>query len=318
MAVLAPHAAGRYRGTVRALPLFVLTALLACEPRTRASDSAPPAPPAPVPSAFASRPYVVHAPPGLDHSRPASLVVSLHGYGAPSGEAHARALGLEALADEQGFLLAMPDGSVDSRGSRYWNATDACCDFDHTGVDDVAYIAWLIDDVASKLAVDRDRVFVLGHSNGGFLAHRLACDLALRLAGAVSVAGAGWKDAWHCAPSEPVSILEIHGDADVIIKMSGGRVFDLPVPEYPSTKDTIAAWLAKDACGAGAQPAPAPIDFDDGVPGLETTRVSYRACRGGVTVDLWTVAGGSHVPRPSHAGLLAIGAWMTAHPRHAR
>lgn len=316
--MLAPDTAARYRGRVRALPFVLLASLLACEPRTRSSDRASPAPPTPAPSSFASRPYDVHVPPGLDRSRPAPLVVSLHGYGAPSGEAHARAFGFAAMADEHGFVLATPDGTVDSHGSRYWNATDACCNFDHAGVDDVAYIAWLIDDAVSKLAIDRDRVFVLGHSNGGFLAHRLACDLAPRLAGAVSIAGAGWKDTSRCAPGEPVSILEIHGDADVIIRMRGGRVFNLPVPEYPSTQETLAGWLAQDSCGVGAQPAPASIDFDDGVPGVETTRLSYRDCRAGVTVDLWTVVGGSHVPHPSRAGLTAIAAWMTAHPKHAR
>ena len=157
---------------------------------------------------------------------------------------------------------------------------------------------------------------MVGHSNGGFLAHRLACELAPRLAGAISVAGAGWKDPSRCSPAEPVSVLEIHGDADVIIRPGGGRVFDLPLPEYPSTRDTVSMWLQKDACGAGAQPAPAPIDFDDLVPGVETTRVSARACRDGVTVDVWTVAGGSHLPRPSRAGLRALGEWIASHPKH--
>lgn len=245
-------------------------------------------------------------------------MVALHGYGAPGGEAHARALGLVALADEQGFVLAMPDGTVDSRGARFWNASDACCDFDHTGVDDVSYIGWVIHDAGGKVPVDPARVFVIGHSNGGFLAHRLACDLAPRIAGVVSIAGVAWKDTARCAPAEPVSVLQIQGDADAIIRTGGGRVFDQPLPEYPSTSETLSMWAQKDGCGAGAQPAPLPIDFDDLVPGAETTRTGYASCRDGVTVDLWTVRGGSHVPRPSRAGLQAIAAWMTTHPKHGR
>jgi len=303
---------------VRVLLFLALSALVACEHGTRSPDgAAPPASASPAASA-ATRPYVLHLPPGLDRSKPAQLVVSLHGYGAPSGEAHAHALGLDTLADEQGFVLAMPDGTVDSHGSRFWNASDACCDFDHSGVDDVAYIAWVIDDVSRKVLVDRNRVFVLGHSNGGFLAHRLACELAPRLAGAVSIAGAGWKDASRCKPGAPVSVLEIHGDADIIISMGGGRVFNRQGAEYPSTKDTMAMWLDRDGCGPGGQPAPAPIDFDELVPGAETTRVSYRGCKDDVTVDLWTVGGGTHLPHPSHAGLVALGAWMTAHAAHGR
>lgn len=303
---------------VRALLFFTLAALLACEPRTRSSDPPPPAPSAAPTAPAPARPYALHVPPHLDRSRPAQLVVSLHGYSAPSGEAHAHSLGLDTLADEQGFLLAMPDGTRDSRGNRFWNASDACCNFDHSSVDDVAYIAWLLDDVARKYDVDRNRVFLIGHSNGGFLAHRLACDLSPRIAGAISIAGAGPKDPSRCKPSAPVSILEIHGDADSIITMAGGRVFNLQIPEYPSTKDTMAMWLDKDGCGAGAQPAPARLDFDDDVPGLDTQPISYRGCKEGVTVDLWTEAGGSHLPHPSHAGLVALGAWMTAHAAHGR
>jgi len=303
---------------VRALLFIALSALVACETRAHSTHSAPPAASASVAWPAVVRPYALHVPPGFDGSKPAQLVVSLHGYGAPSGEAHARSLGLDKLADEQGFLLAMPDGTLDSGGNRFWNASDACCDFDHKGVDDVAYIGWLLDDVAGKHLVDRNRIFLIGHSNGGFLAHRLACEMAPRLAGAISIAGAAWKDPSRCKPSAGVSILEIHGDADSIIKPGGGRVFDRPVPEYPPTKDTMAMWLEKDACGPGAQPAPAPIDFDDNVPGVDTQPVSYRGCRDGVTVDLWTEAGGSHLPHPSHAGLVALGAWMTAHAAHGR
>ncbi len=303
---------------VRVLLFLALAALVACEHGARSSDGAPPAASVVPAAPIVARPYVLHVPPGLDRSKPAQLVVSLHGYGAPSGEAHAHALGLDALADEQGFLLAMPDGTVDARGSRFWNASDACCDFDHVGVDDVAYIAWVIDDVSRQQKVDPARVFVVGHSNGGFLAHRLACDLAPRLAGAISIAGAGPKDPSRCKPSAPVSILEIHGDADRIITMAGGRVFNLQLPEYPSTKDTIAMWLDRDGCGPGAQPATARLDLDDDVPGVDTQPVSYRGCKDGVTVDLWTEAGGSHVPHPSRAGLVALGAWMTAHPKHGR
>ncbi len=301
---------------VRALLLLSAFALVACETHARTSEGVPPAATASVAAAPVARPYGLHIPPGLDRTKPAPLVVSLHGYGAPSGEAHAHSLGFDALADEQGFVLATPDGTPDSSGNRFWNASDACCDFEHKGVDDVAYIAWLIDDASRKIEVDPDRVFLIGHSNGGFLAHRLACELAPRIAGAISIAGAGWKDPTRCKPSVGVSVLEIHGDADTIIKPGGGRVFDRPMPEYPSMRDTMAMWVEKDACGPGAQPAPAPIDFDENVPGIDTQPISYRGCKDGVTVDLWTEKGGSHLPRPTHAGLVAIAAWMTAHARH--
>jgi polyhydroxybutyrate depolymerase len=278
---------------------------------------APAAPPvstaAPAPVAIPARPYALHAPPSRAGAL-APLVVFLHGYGS-TGEGHVRQLGLEAFADAHGFVLAYPDGTIDARGKRFWNATDACCDFGSTGVDDVAYIRWLVDDVATKVPVDSKRVYVFGHSNGGFFAHRLACDLAPRIAAAVSLAGAGWKDADRCSLSAPVSVLEIHGEADDVIRMAGGRVFDLPVPPYPSTRDTLAGWAARDGCTGALAPTGKRLDFDQAATGPDTAVFTYSGCPRGVDVALWSVAGGSHFPQPTHAALEAIWAWMAAHAK---
>ena len=240
----------------------------------------------------------------------------LHGYGS-AGEHHARSLGLLALSDEEGFVLAYPDGLVDSKGKRFWNATNACCDFDGKGVDDVAYVSALIDDVSSRMAIDPRRVYVVGHSNGGFMAQRLACDSAPRIAAVVSIAGAGWKDPSRCVPSEPVSVLEIHGDADSIIRIGGGRVFDMSERDYPGADETMKAWATRLGCDPTPRPAGAPLDFDDLVAGPETTVTDFTSCRAGVDVALWTVHGGDHVPRPTREGLQAVWAWLAAHPKHS-
>jgi polyhydroxybutyrate depolymerase len=44
----------------------------------------------------------------------------------------------------------------------------------------VAYLGAVIDDVAAHYTVDPKRFFVIGHSNGGFMAHRLACEIGGR------------------------------------------------------------------------------------------------------------------------------------------
>jgi polyhydroxybutyrate depolymerase len=260
------------------------------------------------------RPYGLHLPSNWDRSQAAPLVVMLHGY-ASSGEAHADALHLPELSDEDQFVLAYPDGLADSKGNRFWNASDACCDFDGRGVDDVAYVTWLIDDVSSRMPIDPRRVYVVGHSNGGFMAHRLACELAPRIAAIVSIAGAGWKDPSRCAPAAPVNVLEIHGDADKVIAFGGGRTFGKSGRDYPSAPDTTSAWAARLGCDATARPSGGPIHFDELVPGSETTEVDFTSCRGGADVALWTVHGGDHVPHPTHAGLQAMWAWMAAHPK---
>jgi polyhydroxybutyrate depolymerase len=262
----------------------------------------------------AARPYRLHLPAGWDRARPAPLVIFFHGYGS-TGESSARGFGLDAAADAHGFVLAAPDGTIDAQGRRFWNATNACCNFENVDVDDVAYAAWLIDDVAGKVPIDRKRVYVAGHSNGGFMALRLACDLSPRIAAAVSLAGAAWSDPSRCNPTEPVSVLQIHGSADEIIRYGGGLVFDRPTRQYPGAFATAMTWVVKDRCTVPPAPAGTMLDFDGTVPGAETTETQASGCPPGISVDLWTVAGGSHELQPTATGLGAIWTWMAAHPK---
>jgi polyhydroxybutyrate depolymerase len=150
------------------------------------------------------RPYNFKVPARYDRNTPTPLVIGLHGYDVLSTEQESY-FKLAALADAQTFLYAYPDGSVDGLGHQFWNADDACCDLFGSGVDDVAYLNGMIDDIASNYTVDAKRIFVVGHSNGAFMAHRLACDLPNRIAAIVALAGAGRSDASKCNPQSPVS-----------------------------------------------------------------------------------------------------------------
>jgi hypothetical protein len=118
-------------------------------------------------------------------------------------------------------LLIVPEGKVDSDGNRYWNATDYCCDFYRSGVDDVKYITGLVEEAAKYFAVDMKRVYLMGHSNGGFMSHRIACDRSDLVAAIVNVAGATWYDAEKCGDPEPVSVLQVHGTWDTVIYYDG-------------------------------------------------------------------------------------------------
>ena len=122
---------------------------------------------------LSQRPYNFSVPAGYSASVPTPLVILLHGYGA-SGLLQDAYFGLRALQSTHTFLYAYPDGTVDATGNRFWNATDACCNFYNLPVDDVAYVTAIIDDVSARYNVDPHQVFLVGHSNGAFMAHRLA------------------------------------------------------------------------------------------------------------------------------------------------
>ena len=54
---------------------------------------------------------------------------------------------------------------IDSEGWPFWNATDTCCDYDGSGVDDAGYLTRLLDEALERVAIDPARVVFMGHSN---------------------------------------------------------------------------------------------------------------------------------------------------------
>lgn len=263
------------------------------------------------PTRIAARPYRLIVPPGAADKRP--LVLFLHGYGA-SALVFESALGVSALANTHGVVAALPDGTKDSRGMRYWNASGACCDLDHAGVDDVAYLSAVIADAMSKQSIDPKRVFVLGYSNGGFMAHRLACELGDVIAGVASVAGAGWDGAPECRPASPVTVLQIHGDADRVVRYEGGHVMGkTELQVHLGARATVGAWALRNGC-AGALVPGEELDLEDRVDGPETLTASYGGCPS-ARVALWTVRGGNHFISQKPRGMDAIVRYLLSNPK---
>jgi polyhydroxybutyrate depolymerase len=196
------------------------------------------------------------------------------------------------FADKRGWLYVHPNGLHNRKWDRFWNATDACCNFYSAQVDDVSYISSLIDDVSALYNVDAKRVFVVGHSNGGFMAHRLACDLSDRITAVVSIAGAQWSDPSNCNPTSPVAVLQVHGDSDARVLYAGGA-YDGHL--YPSAQQTVELWAVLNACGSLVSRTHQRLDLDRVLDGRETRVERFRSCRRGA-VELWTIEGGEHIP----------------------
>jgi polyhydroxybutyrate depolymerase len=282
-----PTRATRRRWLAAALVLSLLTACGSTPDRERAVE-----PGATGPVDLDGRPFQLHVPPGYDRATKAPLVVLLHGYTSDAAEQESY-FKLTAESDRRGFLYAMPDGTTNQERKRFWNATDACCDFYRNGVDDSAYLSRLIDTVKSSYSVDSERVYLVGHSNGGFMAHRMACEHSDQITAVVSLAGMLTNDTAKCTPARPVSVLQIHGTDDETIAYNGGMNGRNP---YPSVATTLATWRRIDGCGDEARRG-APIDLESALPGAETTVTTYSAgCRDATRVELWAIKGGRHVP----------------------
>ncbi|MEM9384173.1 MAG: alpha/beta fold hydrolase [Pseudomonadota bacterium] len=256
----------------------------------------------------------LHLPPAFDGSTPLPLILNLHGY---SGDAVGQQayFGLLPQTDAQGVMVAIPDGMEDLAGLRYWNATDACCDFFGVAPDDSSYLRALIEVIAEAYPTDDRRVYVVGHSNGGFMSHRMACDHADRVAAVFSFAGAQWEDVERCLPSEPVSVVQFHGTADFTIPYGGGCIPGLAC--HPSARTTADTWASINGCDAQIGVRLPLLDIVERRPGLDTLRQVFEGCTDSA-VELWSSPRTGHVPSFEPAFAQSVVEFLLAHPKPLR
>jgi len=272
----------------------------------------------PGPALVAARPYKLKVPVGYDPTQPTPLLIMLHGYNSDAA-LHEAYFQFAPLADTKKFLYVYPDGSLDFIFKRGWNATDACCFFQPQKPDDLGYLTAVLDDVVAKYNVDPKRVFVLGHSNGGFMTNRLACELSPRIAAIVSMAGAVWKDPASCVTTSPVAMLQVHAENDPTIDYNGGKMF-FAAPPYPSAHETVATWAAKNGCDPTLHSTTDTVDLVSSAAGAETTVERYTGCSGNSAVELWTMHGitdaaTAHQPPINASFAATMWEFLSAHPK---
>ena len=240
------------------------------------------------------------------------LIVLLHTYGR-TGAIQEEYMGLAKLADSYGFIMVAPDGTPSRANNNplFWNASRACCNFDGRELDDSAYLANLIDEVKSGYRIDPKRVYIIGHSNGAFMAHRMAHDHPAGIAAIASLAGAD-QSVERPTPSDPVHVLQIHGDADTAIAYEGGEINDVV---YPSAKQSVERWAERNGCATAGVDS-GRLDLDRSVAGMESTVTRYTTgCKPGGSTELWTIGGGAHIPELSQHFTKLVVEWLLAHPK---
>jgi polyhydroxybutyrate depolymerase len=229
------------------------------------------------------RSYSLHIPAGAQP--PAPLLVQLHGRGA-DGERFDELTGFAALADEAGFVLALPNAI-----GQIWNDGR---DAEAKGPDDVGYLLAVIDDVSSQFSIDDTRVYVAGMSNGAAMAGRLAVERSDRIAAIGQVGGtaAEWI-ARGPKPALPVPILQVHGTADRFVPYAGGvRHGFWPRVIHRKTfgpsigvEEWAQFWVAANRASEGPYTTELPPD---------TTVRTWRDADGNEVVVFYSVEGGGH------------------------
>ena len=216
-------------------------------------------------------------------TRAVPLLLNLHGYG--SNNLQQEAYGdFRSLADTANFLVVHPNGVFDATSNRNWNTFGPR----GTGVDDVAFLAALIDTLASRYRLDPQRIYSTGMSNGGFMSYELACQLGNRIAAIASVTGSMTASRLAgCTSGRPVPVLEIHGTADNTVPYTGGTAL-----QFVAIPALLSSWVQRNGCN--------PTPTVTAVPDLSTAdgctaeRSVWAGGRNGSVVEHFRIIGGGH------------------------
>jgi polyhydroxybutyrate depolymerase len=202
------------------------------------------------------REYFVFLPSTYDGERALPAAIFLHGYGGTATGTEAEVTqGLNQYAEEYGYVMVYPQGtwfmsSVD--GSDAWEVTSwnhisdgfdtgpdgPTCTEDAYRVpcppecgscgqcgwtscnDDVGFLRALVGVVTTTFAVDAQRVYVSGFSNGAMMTNRIACE-ASELFAAAALIGGRLERGFECTPAQPVPLLQVNGGADDTVPNDG-------------------------------------------------------------------------------------------------
>ena len=231
------------------------------------------------------------------------LLVDLHGY-TGSGKSQAAYTFLQEAAYDRGLAYVAPDGLEDSLGSQYWNATTACCDFNKSGVDDVAFIESLIKKIKSSANIDSSRIYIFGHSNGHFMSYAFLCSGTDEVAAVAGLAGAMDPNIASCR-AKPSNILHIHGDKDGTILFEGGALFG---NRYTSALETVDRWAFINSC---ENPKTSALDAIASLQGDEMEEKRFSCLSG--SLEFWKIKNGIHTPTLDITFASKVIDWLMLH-----
>lgn len=238
-----------------------------------------------------TRTYYLHVPKDFPKDKAMPLVLMFHGGGNPPfAERESK---FSELANRAGFLVAYPEGIGkgwnDGRGDKTTTAQ-------RDNIDDLGFIAALIDDVSRDFKVDPKRVYATGISNGAIFSHYLGVNLSSRIAAIAPVAGGLSKPfSEKFNPEKPVSVLIIQGTDDPLVPCGGGEI-TLPWGKKRgsviATDEAVKKWVVHNGCQR--EPVAEEVADKDRNDGCRVKKFTYAKGKDGTEVVLYRLEGGGH------------------------
>jgi polyhydroxybutyrate depolymerase len=221
-----------------------------------------------------TRTYLVHVPSSYVDNMPTPLVIVLHGY-TGTAESMVTLTGFTVKSDKEGFIVVYPQGLV-----QRWNVGFGSLKFD---TDDVSFIDELINRLEQKYAIDPNRIYVTGFSNGAMMAYLFGAALSNKIAAIAPVAGSIGAITNNVLeripePSQPVSVIVFHGTADTSVLYEGDG--------FLSVAESVAFWVRYDGCSINPQ--------NETISNGEVIKSVYSGGTNGTEVVLYTIVNLAH------------------------
>lgn len=234
-----------------------------------------------------SRTYIRYTPKGYKSGKPLPLVFVLHGFTQNASSIMGYS-GFNNLADSNNFFVVYANGV-----SNAWNTNSGFPG--GSTADDVGFISAILDTMKQRYGIDTARVYACGFSAGGFMSHRLACELGNKIAAIAAVSGTMSDAAFKaCKPSRAIPVMQIHGTSDVVVSYGGGI-------SNISVDNTLKFWTGQNQCASGFKTISLPDKVSEG---STVDRIEYSPCNASTeVVHLKVNSGGHSWPGSSGSGV---------------
>ena len=232
------------------------------------------------------RTYLVHVPKGHDPKKATPVVLALHG-AAMNGPMMVWFSGLNKTSDKAGFVVVYPSGTG-TGPFLTWNAGGFRGKMAGGRPDDVAFVAELLDDLATVVKVDAKRVYASGMSNGGMMCYRLAAELSDRIAAIAPVAGTIAID--ESKPKRPVPVIHFHGTKDTFVTFEAAKGRTRSFMRLKGVEESIQTWVKLNGCKEKPRADVLSKDGDE----TKVTRRTFGKGKDGAEVVLVVIEGGGH------------------------
>jgi polyhydroxybutyrate depolymerase len=223
-----------------------------------------------------SRNYNIYIP-TTENNDSLPLVFNFHGFGGDANS-YMQTADLRSIAEVEKFILIYPQGTS-LNGYSHWNAALPSAT-NKSSADDIGFIHSLYTSLLGELNIDERKVYAIGYSNGGMFSYALACYRENFITAVVSVSGVMLDTTSSCTPSQPASVMHIHGENDTVIPYNGNA-------DYNAVSSVISFWINFNVTDQSA--------IETNHADLNATAYVYNNGSNGVKVEHYKMIGSGHI-----------------------